>query len=38
MVDLTKCDTKLLSHYMGKDGAAGFLAHYRQKSLPDLAL
>ena len=37
MVDLTKCDTKLLRHYMGKEGAAVFLAYHQEKPLLDLA-
>jgi putative hemolysin len=37
MVDLTKCDTKLLRHYMGKEGAAVFLAYHHEKPLLDLA-
>ena len=37
MVDLTKCDTKLLRHYMGKEGAAGFLAYHQERPLLDLA-
>ena len=37
MVDLTKCDTKLLRHYMGKEGAAAFLAYHQEKPLLDLA-
>jgi putative hemolysin len=37
MVDLTKCDTKLLRHYMGKEGAAVFLAYHQEEPLLDLA-
>jgi putative hemolysin len=37
IVDLTKCDTKLLRHYMGKEGAAVFLACHQEKPLLDLA-
>jgi putative hemolysin len=37
MVDLTECDTKLLRHYMGKEGAAVFLAYHQEKPLLDLA-
>jgi putative hemolysin len=37
MVDLTKCDTKLLRHYMGKEGAAAFLTYHQEKPLLDLA-
>lgn len=37
MVDLTKCDVKLLRHYMGKDGATAFLAYHLEKPILDLA-
>jgi putative hemolysin len=37
MVDLTKCDTKLLRHYMGKEGATAFLAYQQERPLLDLA-
>ena len=37
MVDLTKCDTKLLRHYMGKEGAAAFLTYHQERPLLDLA-
>lgn len=37
MVDLTKCDAKLLKHYMGKDGASAFLAYHQDKPILDLA-
>ena len=37
MVDLTKCDIKLLRHYMGKEGAAAFLSYHQERPLLDLA-
>jgi len=37
MVDLTKCDIRLLKHYMGKEGAAAFLAYHQEKPILDLA-
>lgn len=37
MVDLTKCDAKLLRHYMGTDEALAFLAYHQEKPVLDLA-
>lgn len=37
LVDLLRCDAKLLAHYMGEAGAAGFLAYHKEKPLLDLA-
>jgi putative hemolysin len=37
MVDLTKCDERLLKHYMGKEGIAHFLSYHQEKSRLDLA-
>ena len=37
MGDLTKCDIRLLKHYMGKEGAAAFLAYHQEKPILDLA-
>lgn len=37
MLDLTRCDPKLLRHYMGKDGVRAFFGYHQGKTLLDLA-
>ena len=37
LVDLIKCDRRVLERYMGKDGAAGFFAYHEEAQREDLA-
>ncbi len=37
LVDLVKCDRRVLERYMGKDGAAGFFAYHEESQREDLA-
>ena len=37
LVDLLKCDRKILERYMGEDGSATFLNYHKDKPTRDLA-